>query len=151
MDIVTQIKKHEGLRLKPYRCPEGKLTIGYGRNIQDNGISKEEAEVLLRNDVEASMNEVLTYFPWAAQLDYPRLSVLVNMCFNMGIHRLLGFRGMLEACEEGDYERASMEMLWRDPSRRKTEANKTPYYSSVHGRAEELAYQMRMNEWYKPK
>lgn len=40
------IKLHEGLRLKPYKCPAGKLTIGYGLNL-DGGITKEEAEILL--------------------------------------------------------------------------------------------------------
>ena len=44
---VDLIKKHEGLRLFPYKCSVGKLTIGYGRNIEDTGISKEEAETLL--------------------------------------------------------------------------------------------------------
>ena len=42
---------HEGLRLGVYRCPAGKLTIGVGRNLEDRGITEEEAYYLLRNDI----------------------------------------------------------------------------------------------------
>ena len=45
--VAHLIKKHEGLSLKPYKCTAGKLTIGYGRNIEDKGISQEEAERFL--------------------------------------------------------------------------------------------------------
>jgi hypothetical protein len=31
--IKAQLIRHEGLRLKPYRCTAGKLTIGIGRNL----------------------------------------------------------------------------------------------------------------------
>jgi len=37
--LVDQIIEHEGLKLKPYHCPAGKLTIGVGRNLEDKGIS----------------------------------------------------------------------------------------------------------------
>ena len=49
--MIGMLKRHEGLRLKPYQDTIGKLTIGYGRNLDDRGISKEEAEYLLRNDI----------------------------------------------------------------------------------------------------
>ena len=45
--IEEQLLLHEGLRLKPYRCTSNKLTIGVGRNLEDKGISKEEAMRLL--------------------------------------------------------------------------------------------------------
>ena len=41
--IVNQLILHEGLRLKPYRCTAGKLTIGVGRNLETKGLSEEEA------------------------------------------------------------------------------------------------------------
>ena len=46
-------RKHEGLRLYPYNCSEGKLTLGIGRNLDDRGITEEEALYLLNNDIEA--------------------------------------------------------------------------------------------------
>ncbi len=30
--IKAQLVRHEGLRLKPYRCTAGKLTIGFDHN-----------------------------------------------------------------------------------------------------------------------
>ncbi len=50
------IKGNEGMRLKPYRCSAGKLTIGYGRNLDDRGISAHEANDLFENDlIDAEM------------------------------------------------------------------------------------------------
>ena len=54
--IKEQLVRHEGLRLKPYRCTAGKLTIGIGRNLDDCGISKTEAYVLLENDIQTNLS-----------------------------------------------------------------------------------------------
>lgn len=109
--MIDRIKKHEGLRLKPYRCTAGKLTIGYGRNLEDNGITEEEAHFLLMNDLEKSWDECCKAFSWISKMDKIRQGVIVELCFNMGLSRLKGFKKMLAACERGDYETASVEML----------------------------------------
>lgn len=109
--MIDRIKKHEGLRLKPYRCTAGKLTIGYGRNLEDNGITEEEAHFLLMNDLEKSWDECRKAFSWISKMDKIRQGVIVELCFNMGLGRLKGFKKMLAACERGDYETASVEML----------------------------------------
>ena len=108
----VELTKHfEGLRLKPYTCTAGKLTIGYGHNLEDNGITLEIAEILLRTDLACARMEVCAKFPWLMKLNEPRQYVLVDMCFNMGITRLLTFKKMLAALQEGQFERASHEML----------------------------------------
>lgn len=109
--MIDRIKRHEGLRLKPYRCTAGKLTIGYGRNLEDNGITEEEAHFLLMNDLEKSWDECCKAFSWISKMDKIRQGVIVELCFNMGLGRLKGFKKMLAACERGDYETASVEML----------------------------------------
>lgn len=109
--MIDRIKKHEGLRLKPYRCTAGKLTIGYGRNLEDNGITEEEAHFLLMNDLKKSWDECCKAFSWISKMDKIRQGVVVELCFNMGLGRLKGFKKMLAACERGDYETASVEML----------------------------------------
>lgn len=109
--MIDRIKKHEGLRLKSYRCTAGKLTIGYGRNLEDNGITEEEAHFLLMNDLEKSWDECCKAFSWISKMDKIRQGVIVELCFNMGLGRLKGFKKMLAACERGDYETASVEML----------------------------------------
>lgn len=111
MSLIDRIKEHEGLRLKPYRCTAGKLTIGYGRNIEDRGVSREEAEYLLMNDVADCKAQVLKEFSWSATLDDVRRGVLIEMCFQLGINRLSLFTKMLNAVRDKDYNRASAEMI----------------------------------------
>jgi len=47
--VAKILKRHEGLRLKPYRCPGGMWTIGYGRNLVDNGLRNFEWLHLVEN------------------------------------------------------------------------------------------------------
>jgi lysozyme len=110
-DLMDQLVLHEGLVLTPYYCPAGKLTIGVGRNLEDRGITHQEAMYLLRNDVSLYMQELIKSFPIAARLDEVRLMTLVNMAFNLGITRLKGFKNMWSAIEDGDFEKAALEMM----------------------------------------
>ncbi len=109
--LLQRVILHEGLMLKPYRCPSGKLTIGVGRNLEDNGISKEEALFLLKNDLDRCHQECLRAFFWYGELDDSRQGVIQEMCFNLGLARLKTFKKMLLACEIGNYELAAHEML----------------------------------------
>ena len=115
-DLLRQeLIRDEGLRLKPYRCTQGKLTIGIGRNLDDNGISNEEAEILFNNDlrdVESDLDRSLT---WWRMMSDARQRVLANMCFNMGLGTLLTFKNTLAAMAVGDYQKAAAGMrasLW---------------------------------------
>lgn len=109
--VTDQIKLDEGLRLKLYKCSADKMTIGYGRNIEDNGITQEEAELLLRNDIRSTKNELAFKFDWFLLLPEEKQGVLINMCFNLGLTRLLKFKKMLLALESGDYYEAAAQML----------------------------------------
>ena len=108
---VELTKQFEGLRLKPYTCPAGHLTIGYGHNLDANGITLEIAEELLKTDLAYARMEVGAKIPCSSKLNEARQYVLVDMAFNMGIGRLLTFKKMLAALQEGYYERAAHEML----------------------------------------
>ena len=109
--LQALLQHHEGLRLKPYTDTTGHLTIGYGRNLTDVGISLDEARMLLRADLAYAEHQVLEAFPWAEYLDPVRQAVLVDMCFNLGIGRLEGFRNTLSAIKAGDYAAAAEGML----------------------------------------
>ena len=61
--LKEQLIRHEGLRLKPYRCTANKLTIGVGRNLDDVGISEDEALILLENDI-IKVQRQAENFPW---------------------------------------------------------------------------------------
>ena len=110
--IKEQLVRHEGLRLKPYRCTAGKLTIGIGRNLDDCGISQSEAYVMLINDIMNCEKQLQSKIPDIYNgLDEVRKSVLLNMCFNLGISGLLGFKNTLVFVKAGDWERAANNML----------------------------------------
>ena len=110
--IKAQLVRHEGLRLKPYRCTAGKLTIGIGRNLDDCGISQSESYVMLINDIMNCEMQLQQKIPDIYNgLDEVRKSVLLNMCFNLGISGLLGFKNTLAFVKAGDWERAANNML----------------------------------------
>ncbi|GAB1468349.1 hypothetical protein MASR2M64_10670 [Candidatus Cloacimonadota bacterium] len=110
--IKSQLVRHEGLRLKPYRCTAGKLTIGIGRNLDDCGISQKEAYALLDNVIRNCEQQLLDEIPEIYNaLNEARKSVLLNMCFNLGIGGLLEFNNTLAFIAAGDWERAANGML----------------------------------------
>ena len=110
--IKEQLVRHEGLRLKPYRCSAGKLTIVIGRNLDDCGISQSEDYVMLINDIMNCEKQLQSKIPDIYNgLDEVRKSVLLNMCFNLGINGLLGFKNTLAFVKVGDWERAANNML----------------------------------------
>ncbi len=110
--IKAQLVRHEGLRLKPYRCTAGKLTIGIGRNLDDRGISQKEAYAMLERDIVECEQMIMGEIPATfTALNEVRQSVLLNMCFNLGIKGLLEFKNTLAFISAGDWERAANGML----------------------------------------
>lgn len=109
--LISEIKRDEGVKTHPYKCSAGKLTIGVGRNIEDNGISEDEIEYLLNNDIRYCVRDLKSNFDFYNKLDGTRKRVLINMCFNLGITRLLKFKKFIRALEDNDYETASVEMM----------------------------------------
>lgn len=109
--MIAQLKMHEGIKLKPYKCTAGKLTIGYGRNLVDRGITHDEAEFLLFNDIHSVCLELKKELPWFESLDDVRQRVLLDMAFNLGINGLLKFKVTLQNIADGKYEKAAANML----------------------------------------
>jgi len=98
--LAGQLLRHEGLELKLYKCPAGKWTIGAGRNLEDRGITEEEALYLLRNDIEISIDELINTFPWFSRLDGVRQMALVDLHFNLGLGTLKTFSKTLSLIEQ---------------------------------------------------
>lgn len=126
---------HEKLRLKPYKCPAGKLTIGIGRNLEDRGISRREALFLFEEDVRQSLVECYSNFDFWHDLDGVRQAVLLDMCFNLGITKLLEFKQTLQFVREKKYKEAAEQML------------KSRWAKQVGDRAQRLAQMMETGEW----
>ena len=128
------VKQDEGLRLKPYTDTVGKLTIGYGRNLTDNGITSSEATTMLEHDLEIAVAQLTQAHPGVLQLAPARQIALANMAFNIGTAKIGGFHQMWNAIDRGAFETAAVEML------------DSKWATQVGARATRLAEMMRSGE-----
>lgn len=135
------LRNEEGERLTVYKCPAGYLTIGIGRNLETNGLTKAEcdklglvtsdkikvigilqqrginkleSEYLLSNDIDRFSVELGKCITWFLRLPETAKIVLCDMAFNLGVDGLLKFKKTLSLIEKGNYKEASKEMLNSD-------------------------------------
>ncbi len=129
-ELKAVIKKHEQFKPYLYRDTSGKLTIGWGRNLESRGISVDEAELMFENDFVTAIND-LKFYRW--YIDQPKIVqyALIDMCFNLGIIKLLGFKKMIQALHDKDYRKAALEVL------------DSKYASQVRDRAKDNAIMIR--------
>jgi lysozyme len=138
--VRAQLQRDEGSKVRggrhiPYKDTVGKLTIGYGHNLDDNGLKQKFVDLILDDDIRDAIADLVVRLPWFERLDPERQAVLVNMGFNLGVLGLLQFKRTLESIRIGDYELAAIQMLesrWAD---------------QVGDRALRLADQMRTGRW----
>jgi len=135
MNLIQQLLLlDEGMRTHPYKCTAGKLTIGIGRNIEDNGISLEEALYMLDNDIAntiADLEHVLGSHIKPVDVENPRHIALISMMFNLGRGRFCGFVNMIKAIKNEDWEEAA------------NQAVSSQWYRQVGTRAERIEHMLR--------
>ena len=146
------------MRLFPYKCSAGYLTIGIGRNLITNwfsneeldklkiyddlptfiinklkqtGITKDQAIYLLNNDIDSVVSQLKSSLSWFESTPDEVKDVLINMCFNLGIGTFLTFKNTLKLIKDGKYNEASIEML------------KSKWYKDVGRRAERLSEKLK--------
>ena len=126
--IEDLLLKHEGLKFTPYRCSAGKLSIGVGRNLDDKGISKEEAMLMLFNDIDESEKDLANNVFKGQFYNYPKniQLVLIDMRFQLGQTGFRKFKKMIMAFENHDYQEAIAQM------------KDSKWYDQVTKRAEDL-------------
>ena len=148
--LSNMIKRHEGLRLSPYKCPAGKKTIGYGHNLEaspitdkyldhylasNNSITEHMAEWILDQDILHAGVAAETITPTWPTINDARRAVIISMIFNLGIQGYTQFRRMRSALDAGDWRATAAEM--RDSA----------WYHQVGSRGEELSRMMETGEW----
>ena len=114
-NLVELTKRFEGLRLKPYHCSAGKITIGYGRNLTDVGISKSEADIMFYSDMLSAEVDAASwldkYGMKPEDISKNRFYVLTDMMFNMGWGSCLQFKTFMSELKKGHYDDAAKAML----------------------------------------
>lgn len=125
IEIKKRLEFHEGFEPEPYLCSEGKRTIGIGRNLEakpfteaerlviknPEHITKQEAYLLLENDVKETINLLENMVRCYTRLDDERQYALIDMGFQLGVPGVCKFKKMLAAMDKGDFEKASQECL----------------------------------------
>jgi len=134
-ELIEQLKRHEGIKLTPYKCTSNKLTIGVGRNLEDVGISEQEAEMLLQNDIQEAVKQLKERFPWTLELDEVRFAALINFTFNVGIGTVSKFKNAMALLKAKKYDMAADEFL------------QSRWAEQVGQRAIEVTEQIRTGEW----
>ena len=127
--LREDVKGAEGLRLFPYmdccgkpwrQCPcgfKGKLTIGYGRNLEDVGLTRLECEVLLDHDLYQAEYLASKMFDWFGGLSELRQRAITELLFNMGPSRVRSFRQMIQAIKAKMFKAAAEHLLdsqWKE-------------------------------------
>jgi len=139
------LKRHEGFSKNIYKCTAGKLTIGYGYNLESNqlsldsytidqletrGITTEYAAKLLEQCIDSLHYELVEKVSCYSELDDVRKAVLLDMSYNLGVVGLRKFKKTLALIEKKDFYNAGIEM------------SNSMWARQVGTRAKELIYMM---------
>lgn len=88
---IELVKRFEGLRLDAYRCPAGRLTIGWGHTAALGApiprlgmrITAEDAEWILHRDIKTIADELRPLV--SVELSDNRWAALLSFAFNFGV------------------------------------------------------------------
>jgi len=131
--IAEQLKVDEGYRGKVYQCSAGKLTIGYGYNMEDNYMSERIAGLLLDDEIGKTIASC-ERFDWWHKLSPVRKGVIINMTYNLGWVGVSKFKKMIAAIKLNAFNEAANQML------------DSKWHTQVGARAERLAEEMRSDQ-----
>jgi lysozyme len=137
-DLKSQLVRDEGEVLHAYKDSLGYLTIGVGRLIdkaKGGGITAEESDYLLSNDIKKKVPAVIKALPWVMELNEARRGVLFNMAFQLGLTGLLSFKNTLRYIQDGDYNQAAANMRM------------SKWHTQTPARCERLMKQIITGEW----
>ena len=136
-NLIEMLKRHEGVRSHVYLCSAGYETIGVGRNIAESGLglSDDEVEYLLNNDIERVRQELTDSYFWFPALNEARQDAMIDICFNLGLTRLRGFVNAIEAMSREQFDVAADEFM------------DSRWATQVGNRANEITEMIRVGEY----
>jgi lysozyme len=137
--LIAELRRDEDVRYVVYKDSVGIDTTGVGHNLKSKPLpagwkyplNDVQVDSLLDDDLEDVFHDLDRNLPWWTDMNDVRQRVLANMCFNLGITKLLGFRNTLVYMRQGKYSQAADGML------------ASAWASQVKGRATRLADMMR--------
>lgn len=137
--LIQELRADEGVRYVPYRDTKGIQTTGVGHNLEASPLpagwsyplTDAQVDTLLHGDLANVYGDLNRNLPWWTDLNDVRQRVICNMCFNLGMGKLAGFKNTLAAMRQGRWDDAANGML------------NSAWASQVKGRAVRLADMMR--------
>ena len=111
MNLLNQIKQHEGFKPRVYKCTEGYDTIGYGFAIKDLVIDEDIADLILMRKLDTLQQRIASVFGWFFNSPQEIKDVVTNMCYQLGVSGFSKFKKTIYYLETEQYEEASVEML----------------------------------------
>ena len=111
MNLIKQIKQHEGFSSTVYQCTEGYDTIGYGFAVKDLYLSKEICNKILKQKISELKLKISQKFDWFKDSPDQVQEVVINMCYQLGVTGVSKFRKAISAMQEGEWSEAADEML----------------------------------------
>ncbi len=148
---INRLKQEEGFRSKPYYCPKGHLTIGYGHKILPNekftSVTIKQAEQMLGRDAAKAWNEAQSLLK-GKNVEPQVLEIVAEMCFQMGKDGVKNFGRFWKALslEQPDYMEAAKEMRdsqWHrkdSPQRAEELAQKMESFANITPQIAELNF-----------
>ena len=123
--LEKMLERHEGRKLKVYRCPANARTIGIGHNIdakplpktmadylaEHGEITNAMADELLASDIAASKFSCGFIFPKFHAFTVARQNALIDFVFNVGVGTAQKFKKAIHAMNIGHWDTAAEEML----------------------------------------
>ena len=111
MNLLNQIKQHEGFKSRVYKCTEGYDTIGYGFAVKDLVIDEDIADLILMRKLDKLQQRIASVFGWFFNSPQEIKDVVTNMCYQLGLSGFSKFKKTIYYLETEQYEEASLEML----------------------------------------
>lgn len=133
--LIDGVKHFEGLRLVPYYCPTGHLTVGYGHlcGADQEAISAEEAEKMLVEDLDYAVRRLLICSPILASEPPCRIEALASWVYNLGLGAYKGST-LKKRVDAGLWDAATEEIVrW--------------VYGTVDGEKKKLPGLVRRRAW----
>ncbi len=125
---IENIEREEGFRGTVYKDSLGFDTLGYGTKMP---IIEEEAELILIYRFEIMQKELDEKLK-NRKIETKAMDILYEMAYQLGVPRVLKFKNMLNALENGDFLEASKQML------------DSAWHRQTPERCERLAERMRL-------
>lgn len=143
--LRAQLAKHEGKRQFVYDDATGKQigegtfvrglpTVGIGRNLYGKGLSEDEIEYLVDNDIADVLTDARK-FKWFDGLDTVRQNAVTELLFNLGLERFRSFVKFINYMNEGRWVHAAGEL------------KNSKWYTQVKSRGDTIADMVLTGEW----